>query len=574
LLSVKAPGSDAFVPADSVSLKLKGISEDGKCACKPKAKPMVRHGGSFFQKSSSEEDLGVESDAQEGPPSEGPLDPDWGPEIVDTLKEAAELKASQMEAAVAVRAYNGKKITSKRPWLEIPDYGSYCAVWGKTRPHGKMPKDKAWCYVDPSCEGATTEGREGKPSEATWAICKGSGGPAYTKEVNSELPTSYEASIEYKCWPGYTLDGSAGGKTKITSTVNWVGRFFPSLPAKCQMIKYTICGWARDARNARGLGGITVEAGGKSVTTWGNGFYRIYGVPAGATTLKMSGGAWITVTKNFDLQQNTHCEGVGSIKLSPKMANDEWRAVLSWGRRPPDLDTHVYWGTRKTLWYRRGMNWGYGLGVRLEKDDVNGYGPETTFFRNVGSCTSGSAIHCDLTYKIKDYGRNRKIRTSDASVILYHGDHVEGEFKIKDAPESAISADKNWWHVFTIDGKTNKLKYSSTPPSFLQVTPKVTPMNGTGYDGLGPFPRRKWKRRSQRDPELAKVRRAMLHTRTTHHKVQQSPKVSQSASKKDVHVSAHHNPVVSQGSVPKVAAHKSDTEAQSDPELVPLFPIQ
>merc|ERR1719301_255739 len=165
------------------------------------------------------------------------------------------------------------------------------------------------------------------------------------------------------------------------------------------------------------------------------------------------------------------------------------------------------------------------MGVRLEKDDVSSYGPETVHFKNIGSCSAGQAIYCDLTYKIYDYGRGGVIKSgSGASVILYHGDHVEGEFAVKDAPDSAISSDKNWWHVFTIDGKTNKLKWSSSPASgFLQAAPHghVTPMNGTGYDGLGPFPRRKWKRRSQRDPEIAKVRRALVQNRTTRHRVVQ-----------------------------------------------------
>jgi len=251
-------------------------------------------------------------------------------------------------------------------------------------------------------------------------------------------------------------------------------------------------------------------------------FFQIHGVPSGPTTLKVNGGnAYITVEKDFNLIQNTACEGVASVKLSPKMANDEWRAVLSWGRRPSDLDTHIYWGTRKTLWYSRGMNWGYGLGVTLEKDDVSSYGPETTFFKNVGTCTS-TAINCDLAYKIYDYGRGGIIKSgSVASVILYHGDHVEGEFKVADAPNSAISSDKNWWHVFTIDGKTNKLKWSSNSALLLNQMDNstITPMEGTGYDGYGPFPRRKWKRRSQRDPELAKVRRAMIHKGSTHKKL-------------------------------------------------------
>jgi len=524
LLSLKHPGSDSFVPADSTTLKYKGVSaDDAKCACistppvaskeqwasdeAPKIKQSLLEKG-FFQRSNGSLTL-AKGEKSTGLPERA-------------ASEAAAARAARFAAIPEGAQYlsgEKRKMKKKRPKMETPGFGSYCAVWGKTRPHGTMSSEKSWCWVDPACPDAKEDiGR-------SFAYCR-SDGPAYTKEVNGKLPTQYGSSLEYKCWPGYTLDGQAAGRTKITSSVNSIGQFWPPVPAQCKMISYSICGWTRDARNGRGLGGITVQAGGKSTTSRSNGFYQLWGVPAGPVTLKVSGGNFIDVEKQFNLFKNTHCEGVGAVKMSPKMANHEWRAVLSWGRRPSDLDTHVYWGTRKTLWYRRGMNWGYGMGVALEKDDVSSYGPETIFFKKIGGCTSGSAIHCDITYKIKDYGRNGIIKSgSEASVILYHGDHVVGEFKVSDAPDSAISSDKNWWHVFTIDGKTNKLKWSSSPASssFLQAAPHghVTPMNGTGYDGLGPFPRRKWKRRSQRDPEIAKVRRALVQNRTTRHRVVQ-----------------------------------------------------
>lgn len=379
----------------------------------------------------------------------------------------------------------------------------------KTDKGAEMKRKKSWCYVGPDCE----DGKMDEDDLAKWAYCRKKG-PAYTTPIGGHFPSSFGNSLEYKCWPGYTLDGSPGGKTKLTTTVAPGGYLFPPLPESCKMITFTICGTIRDARNARGIGGVKVEAKGKSVTTWRNGFYRLRGIMPGTTVLKVGGGNFIPVEKEFVLRGNTHCEGVGAVKLSPKMADNEWRAVLSWGRRPSDLDTHVYWGSRKTIWYSRGMNWGYGMGVKLEKDDVSSYGPETMFFKNTDKCNSGRAINCDLAYKIKDYGRGGVIKSkSQASVILYHGDHVEGEWAIKDATNN-VSPDKNWWHVFTIDGKTNTLKWhQGMGGGFLQKGVKrVPPENTTGYDGYGPFPRLKWKRRSQRDPELAKVRRAMFQT--------------------------------------------------------------
>eukprot|EP00746_Dinoflagellata_sp_MGD_P138404 gnl/MRDRNA2_/MRDRNA2_72053_c0_seq1.p1 gnl/MRDRNA2_/MRDRNA2_72053_c0~~gnl/MRDRNA2_/MRDRNA2_72053_c0_seq1.p1 ORF type:complete len:2101 (+),score=429.94 gnl/MRDRNA2_/MRDRNA2_72053_c0_seq1:113-6415(+) len=450
LLSLSHPDSEEFVAATAETLSFSGIDGDaGKCVCKaPSSTPKISQ--SFLQ--------------QEEP------------------------------------------IETRFPQFEISNFGSYCGVWGKTSKDAAMNPSKSWCYVGADCPDAKDD--EGNK----WAYCRKKG-PAFTKAISSGFPLSYGQSIEYKCWPGYTLDGTASGKTKLTSFVTSSGQLVPPPPEKCHRITYTICGVIRDARNARTINGIRVEAGGKSAETRG-GVYRIYGVPEGPVSLKIDAGAkgYINVNKQFTLRGNTACEGVGAEKLSPKMNPDQWRAVLSWGRRPSDLDSHTNWGSQRTLWYRRGMNYAYGIGVALEKDDVSSFGPETTYFTGVGSCRL-SSIYCDITFKVYDYGRRGIIKSgSEGVVTLYHGDGIAGVFKVKDAEAGAISGDKNWWHVFTIDGATNKLKYSSSPASgsFLQRPPKVVPMNGTGYDGLGPFPRRKWKRRSQRDPELAKQRHLYL----------------------------------------------------------------
>jgi hypothetical protein len=48
---------------------------------------------------------------------------------------------------------------------------------------------------------------------------------------------------------------------------------------------------------------------------------------------------------------------------------------------------------------------------------------------------------------------------SDAAVTLYNGNSVAGQWKISDC-QSTVRSGGNWWHVFTIDGKTNKLKWN------------------------------------------------------------------------------------------------------------------
>jgi hypothetical protein len=86
--------------------------------------------------------------------------------------------------------------------------------------------------------------------------------------------------------------------------------------------------------------------------------------------------------------------------------------------------------------------------VELDRDDVSGYGPETTTFMNVGKCTQKG--NCLIKFKIKNYSyRDKALGQSDVKITLYSGDSVHSTYTI---PESA-SSQRNYYHpVFTIDG--------------------------------------------------------------------------------------------------------------------------
>ncbi|MAD25829.1 MAG: hypothetical protein CMO44_16840, partial [Verrucomicrobiales bacterium] len=428
----------------------------------------------------------------------------------DADKMVAADKSSLMWTDTSADAKACKCINPGQGWK-----GSFCGIWGRsTNWWEKLPKAgmswwKPWCYVGPDCKEAKDDT---KIKGMKWAYCRRFG-PAYsTPDAGNKFPLVYGQSLEYKCWPGYTLDGSQWGRTKLAAYV-WPGAvLWPKPPAKCKQITYTVCGIITDARNNRGINGVEVTLNGQTRKTWW-GWYRFWGVSLGKATLKVKGGGYIAADKEFEVTGNMNCWGPGAAKLSPVMAANQWRAVVTWDRKPYDLDSHTYWGSKKTLWYRRGPNWGYGMGATLEKDDTSSYGPETTFFQGTDRCR-GATIHCDMAFKVYDYGRRGVLREGSGAVVtLYHGAGIAGVFKASEADKGAIDGRNNWWHVFTIDGKTNKVKYSSSAASGLflqQKYPAVEPMNGTGYDGLGPFPRRKWKRRSQRDPALANVRRAFF----------------------------------------------------------------
>merc|ERR1719446_1415648 len=94
----------------------------------------------------------------------------------------------------------------------------------------------------------------------------------------------------------------------------------------------------------------------------------------------------------------------------------------------------------------------------LEHDDTSSYGPETVYVSGVGGC-SGRGSSCDIKYMLNDYRATGKMLREGAEVTLYTGSRVAGTWKISDCPGS-VDRSRNWWHVFTLDGKTNKLKWS------------------------------------------------------------------------------------------------------------------
>jgi len=187
-------------------------------------------------------------------------------------------------------------------------------------------------------------------------------------------------------------------------------------------------------------------------------------VPSGTYNVEISRPGYITVKRKLTISTWSW----SYINMSPELAIDQWRAIVKWNSYPRDLDTYGKWGWSKTCWYRRN-SWGGNMRVVLERDATNGWGPETLFFSNVGKCR-GSSQSCDIKYMINDYTRSGTMLAKGAEVTLYTHTRIAGTWKIKDCPTS-VSRDKNWWHVFTIDGRTNKLKWTCKDPPVVPTLP-------------------------------------------------------------------------------------------------------
>lgn len=196
-----------------------------------------------------------------------------------------------------------------------------------------------------------------------------------------------------------------------------------------------------------------------------NGLFALTGIGGGSVTLKYHRSGYIDNVKTFNIISNINNGGAADVSMSPKMANDQWRAVVKWKRTPSDLDTYAKWSNTKVCYYSTNRR-SVGMQGRLEKDDTNGYGPETIYFTGVGSCRA-SDNNCYIRYIINDYTRSGRMKDiSGAQVTLYTGDRVAGTWTIEGC-KNTVSTNGNWWHVFTLDGKRNQLKWNcNSGPEF------------------------------------------------------------------------------------------------------------
>jgi len=269
---------------------------------------------------------------------------------------------------------------------------------------------------------------------------------------------SYPNGVKYQCANGYSSNGARSGHTTLTARVDSSGSLSPALPSQCTLVQFSIRGQVKSASNGGNIDGVKVYIEGtNNAATTSNGFFTLNGVALGITKLVYEKDGLITGKKTVGVVGDMEVGGASDISMSPQMTDNEYRIVVKWGARPTDIDTYLKFGHSK-VWYGGGQASSNGLSAMLEHDDTSSYGPETLFLSGMGNC-NGGARQCDMRYYVNDYTRTSSMLREGAEVTLYTGDRVAGNWKIADCA-SSVSGDKNWWHVLTLDGKENKLKWS------------------------------------------------------------------------------------------------------------------
>jgi hypothetical protein len=127
------------------------------------------------------------------------------------------------------------------------------------------------------------------------------------------------------------------------------------------------------------------------------------------------------------------------FSISPALAPNRLRVVVDWSASPADLDAHLVKRNSFHISYRKMKSW-KDL-ARLDRDDTDGYGPETITIDRVDA---GG----DYTFMVHDYTHRSRPKAANfydarATVQLYMDGRLKAQFR---APRGR----GNMWKVFSL----------------------------------------------------------------------------------------------------------------------------
>lgn len=208
--------------------------------------------------------------------------------------------------------------------------------------------------------------------------------------------------------------------------------------------RHAITGTVTDAENGEPISGIdiqVVESPSGSIHlahTDSDGAFSIE-LNEGSYTVKIDAEGYVSYEKAVNLSSDT---SLSIALVHPTSSSDEYRAVLTWGERPRDEDSHligtdgvfspyhVYYADKYA--YRDGKKIAW-----LDVDDTSSYGPETITF--------DVSPHGVYSYYVHNYSGEADLSSSGAEVRLYRGDQL---VKVYDIPTDWEN--QSIWQVFSI----------------------------------------------------------------------------------------------------------------------------
>jgi hypothetical protein len=315
-------------------------------------------------------------------------------------------------------------------------------------------------------------GECGADGRFAWTAAKVQDPPKCKPVPCGPLPTFPEATplappeqprfgnvIRFQCGPGKHLGGIPTAAQSFMIRCKDDGTY--SLhDLRCMEPKFNVQGEVTDAQSAaRKIAGATVtfKKDGATVgtaTTDLSGRYSLLLVKGEVVAEAVLAG-YITRKKTLTIGGNVYRGQGADLAMSKVLPPGAMRVTVAWTDKLNDVDSHTYFGPN----YNTHVYWPgrdriktapntAGIKVVLDRDDVNGVGPETTTFMNLGNCRG--AGKCLVKFAIKKYGGRLKLPLAKPVVTVYEGDRVDAEYILKDKIPMDIGT--SLYTVFTIWG--------------------------------------------------------------------------------------------------------------------------
>jgi hypothetical protein len=149
------------------------------------------------------------------------------------------------------------------------------------------------------------------------------------------------------------------------------------------------------------------------------------------------------VPTDFPIEIETGSLYFNRYSISPILDVRFLRVVLDWGKSPRDLDLHLLKEGGYHISYRD-MTAAQDGAAELDRDDLDGYGPETITVKEV---TRGARYRCFVhDYTHRDEGDAHELTSSHATVKVY------GQGKLLKLFEVPRTGRGTVWNVFTLEG--------------------------------------------------------------------------------------------------------------------------
>lgn len=235
------------------------------------------------------------------------------------------------------------------------------------------------------------------------------------------------------------------------------------------IIKNAFTGNAEDNVQLNFRSGLNTRQGTivKNTATNASGNYSVT-LPTGYYTAEAIKSGFVTAYFNL-ISIGSITTGNQNFSITPVVAGDAYRIVLTWAETPADLDSHLTGpnttGARFHVWYDNKNYSGGSTSAKLDVDDTTSYGPETITLTNpVANEIYRYSVH---NYTDRSDSINTRLSNiSRAKVTLYRGSTLVREFTVPPGQTGTI------WTVFELENNSirlvNRVTYVNTEGSAVQ----------------------------------------------------------------------------------------------------------